>query len=431
MNILVITRGAWRNDDNTGSTMTNLFSDFPTGTNIYNIYLRSDSPDNKVCKSTFQISEMALFSSILTRKQIGRKVHINNESQNPDNGEIKEKLLYDKAKILNWRIMWFGREIIWIFGNWKNNHLQKYLLEISPDIIFMPVFGCYYPHKVLSHIYELTKAKVVLFHADDNYTLKQFSLDPIYWAYRFGLRRWVRKSVRISSINYVISDIQKREYEKAFSKSCKLLTKGKDFSASAPIKDFYNSPLTIVYTGNIGDGRWRSLALVGKALDEINKENIKANLYIYTLSSITPKMRKELYSLKSIIDMGGVSADKIPSIQKDADVLLHVEPVDLRGKLQCRQSFSTKIVDYFHSARCIFAVGTPDVASIDYLIKNNAAVVATTEQEIFNRLVEIITKPEMIVDYAQKAWNCGKRNHQIDTTQQGLYEDLVELVKDN
>lgn len=142
-------------------------------------------------------------------------------------------------------------------------------------------------------------------------------------------------------------------------------------------------------------------------------------------------MRKELYSLKSIIDMGGVSADKIPSIQKDADVLLHVEPVDLRGKLQCRQSFSTKIVDYFHSARCIFAVGTPDVASIDYLIKNNAAVVATTEQEIFNRLVEIITKPEMIVDYAQKAWNCGKRNHQIDTTQQGLYEDLVELVKDN
>jgi len=128
--------------------------------------------------------------------------------------------------------------------------------------------------------------------------------------------------------------------------------------------------------------------------------------------------------------MGGVSYEKIPQIQEDADILVHVESMDLKERLEVRHSFSTKLVDYFYRSRCIFAVGTPDVASIEYLIKNDAALVATNVVEIKNQLNRIINNPSIINEYAIKAWECGKKNHQIHEIQNRLYNDLKSLVKD-
>jgi hypothetical protein len=197
------------------------------------------------------------------------------------------------------------------------------------------------------------------------------------------------------------------------------------------LKEVLNKPLKIVYTGNIGAGRWRTLARIGRQLHKINQEEIRAQLYIYSMTPLSRKMEQALIIENTSFFMGGVPSEKIPGIQADADVLVHVEPTNLKERLEVRHSFSTKIVDYFHAARSVFAVGTPDVASINYLIENDAAIVATTEKEIFDQLNEMTNNPKLIIDYAQKAWEFGKRNHQIDIIQKRLYEDLVKLVKDN
>lgn len=429
MNILVITRSSWSDDNNIGNTMSNIFRSFPKDANIYNLYFRADSPKNKICKSAYQINEVSLIKGILKRTPPGRELSKQEIIVDNTSESLNERKMYTSAKKYNLSILWFIRELIWSLGNWKNSTLLKYVEKIQPDIIFMPVFGCYYPHKVLNYINKHSKAKIILFHADDNYTLRQFSLSPFYWIYRFGLRKWVKRSVDISESNYVISDIQKQEYEKCFKRKCEILTKGGDFSNELPLKVESNAPLKLVFTGNISSGRWKSLAKIGEALSKINEKTIKAQLYIYSLTPMTKTMSKALDYPNSIFLMGGVSADRISTIQSDADILVHVESTQLKERLLVHQSFSTKIVDYFAAARCILAVGPTDVASIDYLLKKDAAIVSSNQEEIENNLRMLIDNPRMLKEYGEKAWNCGKNNHQIDLIQSKLYKDFNTLAK--
>ena len=155
-----------------------------------------------------------------------------------------------------------------------------------------------------------------------------------------------------------------------------------------------------------------------------------AQLHIYTLSPITTNIKKALDFSESIFLMGGVSSDEVSKLQDYANILVHTEAFGLKEMLVARLSFSTKLVDYFYKGKCIFAVGKKESSSIAYLIKNDAAIVATDEEMLIEKLNQIINDLSIISEYEQKAWDCGKRNHQIRNIQGKLFEDLISLVKD-
>ena len=186
----------------------------------------------------------------------------------------------------------------------------------------------------------------------------------------------------------------------------------------------------MVYTGNIGSGRYKQLAHIGKAIDEINKsrEDVRFELDIYSMTPMTKKMDKALTISEAVSFKGAADIADVPKIQGMADILIHAESFDLKNRLAVHQSFSTKIVDYLWEAKCIFAVGPRDVASIDYLIKNDAAIAAVTVDEIKKKIEEIANNKNIIYEYGEKAWKCGKKNHQIDDIQKKLKTDFDELL---
>lgn len=422
MRILAISRAPWRNDNSTGNTFTNLFQDF-TDAEIYSLCMREQPPQNNIALRNFCISEGQLLRNLLHKTPVGTE-----NTAIDDSGNETEKNIYDKAKKNNSVGLSLARELLWSVGKWKNENLKAYIKEVNPDIIFFPVFNCFYPHKILKYIKSLTDAPVILFHVDDNYTLRQFSLSPMYWLYRFMLRKWVRSSVRLSALNYVISDVQKQDYEKAFRKECKVLTKSADFATSPAYKTDYNSPLQLVFTGNIGLNRWKSLAIIAKALQILNADGLQAQLRIYTGTPLSEKMKSALQIEDTSFIMGSVPASEIPEIQREADMLVHVEAFDLHNRLYVRQSFSTKLVDYFKTARPILAVGPFEVASMAHLIQNDCALTAETAEELAEKLTAVITVPENLDVLAQQAYLCGKNHHDKAKINKMLREDFAELI---
>lgn len=423
MRILVITRSSWSNNNNIGNTMSNIFSSF-VDDDIYGLSFREETPCNDIAIKNFSISEQQIIRFFKTGKKMGKVV----DSSSFTACDTAEKNIYDYAKRNGGKTLWFIRELMWCVAPWKNDKLKSYLDEVNPDIVFMPVFGCWYPHKVLAYIKKYTGAKVILFHADDNYTLRQFSFSPIYWLYRFNLRRWVKKSVNGSDLNYAISEIQKREYEKALKKPIKILFKSADFSVMPQYAKSVK-PYKFVFTGNISSGRYKMLSLIGKCLQKINENGTKAELDIYTLTPLNEKMQKALDIPGAIVLKGGIGADEVQKVQEEADVLVHVESFDLKNRLQVHQSFSTKIVDYLKTAKCILAVGPKDVASMDYLRNNDAAVTAVCESEIESALNKILEDENTVIEYGKKAWECGVKNHQHDKLQKDLYDDFKRIIK--
>lgn len=423
MRILAISRAPWRNDNSIGNTFTDLFKEL-SDAEVYSLCMREQPPQNDIAKRHFYISEKQMVKRLTGKKNaVGQE----NSPQSADDGS--EKKVYDAAKKHPNTLMLVMRELLWDIGGWKNDRLRQYIEKVQPDILFFPVFGCYYPHKVLRYIRSLTDARVVLFHADDNYTLKQFSLSPFYWLYRFGLRKWVRRSVSIADLQYCISDVQKADYDKAFGCACKLLTKSADFSGAPPVKNKYGDPLQLVFTGNININRWKSLAMLVDVLERINSDGVKAQLRIYTATPLTKAMQTALSRNGTSFLMGSVPSTEIPHIQSEADILVHAEGTDLKNRLTVRQSFSTKIVDYLKAARPIVAVGPKEVASIKHLLDNNCAIVADNEQELYEKLSAALEDVQQLQRYAGLAYLCGRVHHDRKQQKAMLQQDFYRLAE--
>lgn len=226
----------------------------------------------------------------------------------------------------------------------------------------------------------------------------------------------------------MISEIQKEEYENIFHKECRVFRKRLDFSCQ-PKEKVLAAPLQFVFTGNISGGRWESLVAIGKAMEQLNQNGCRVQLLIYTLTPLSNKIKKALGIPGTIRIMGSVSADKVIEVQENADILVHVESLKLRERLKVHQSFSTKIVDYLHTGNCIFAVGTDDMASINYLRKNDAAVLASTKEEITKAVIRLVNMPELIREYQRKAWNTGKRNHESDFLRNEFMKDIQSVFR--
>lgn len=422
MRVLAISRAPWRNDNSIGNTFTHLFENF-SEVEFYSLCMREQPPQNDIAKRHFFVSEKQMI-----RRLLGKKAAVGAEHSSNSIDDGTEKQLYDVAKKHPSTLLMAARELLWNLGGWKNDNLKQYIKEVNPDIIFFPVFGCYYPHKVLRYIRSLCDAKIVIFHADDNYTLKQFSLSPFYWLYRFGLRKWVRRTVRMADLQYCISNVQKADYDKAFGSESKLLTKFADFREEPSVKSVLGEPVQLVFTGNININRWKSLRMLVKVLERINRDELKAQLRIYTATPMTSAMTKALNVKDTSFLMGSVPSSEISRIQREADILVHVEAIDLKNRLTVRQSFSTKLVDYFKTARPIVAVGPKDVASIKHLIDNDAAIVADNEQELYEKLAPLLSDMRRLQKYGISAYMCGRSNHDEKQQQTMLLEDFMSLL---
>ena len=126
---------------------------------------------------------------------------------------------------------------------------------------------------------------------------------------------------------------------------------------------------------------------------------------------LTDEMNKALNKGESSIVMGSVPASEVEKIQKDADMLVHVESFHDENRYFIKHSFSTKLVDYFKMARPILAIGPSDVASISHLIKNDCAIYGENEEQLVQKLLEVIENCEKLNELSIKAYNCGRLNH--------------------
>lgn len=429
MRILILSNTPWAMNNSFGNSFSNIFGGMQN-VEIANIYCRYGKPDNNVVERYFQITEKSLIWNLINKKNPSGKEIINEESTFTLSNTDENVFNYARKK--RYQIYFWLRDIIWKVGRWKSRELAEFIQDFKPDIIFQPLYYSNYLNAIALYLKTLTNVPMVCYVSDDVYTMRQFSLSPLYWLDRIIKRRIIKRVVNNSEYIYVISDIQKQEYEKIFKKKCKLLVKGENFNEkSLNSKTHLQVPLKMVFTGNVSAGRWKSLEFIVNALEKINSKEILAEIYIYTMTPLTKTMKKSLYSEGNSFLMGGVPAKDIPQIQDEADILIHIESTKLTDRLNVRHSFSTKLVDYFKAQRCIFAVGKDDVASIDYLLKEDAAIVAQSEEDVLIKLNKLINNKNLIMEYADKAWSCGERNHQIDEIQMNLYSQLSSLAKED
>lgn len=424
MKILIVSSSPWKSDNSFGNSFTNIFEGIPD-IEIANIFCKYGKPQTTVASRFFQITEKSLINNLLKKAPSGKEVFIDKTSVEDSNDGVE---LFNIARRRKTQLMFWLRDFIWKIGCWKSRELIDFIDDFKPDLIFQPVYFSSHINDIVNFIKKHTGAPMIGYISDDNYTLRQFSFSPLYWIDRICKRKKVKRTIEQCELLYVISDIQKSEYEKIFTPPCKILTKCADFSGEAPAQQISKDGLKLIYAGNISRGRGESLSYITEAVERLNREGLEVTFDIYSGTPLTKKT-KGAFSLIGTKFHGRVSYSEIKKVEKDADVLVHVEGLSLKERLVVHQSFSTKLVDFFEIGKCIFAVGAYDEAFAKHLIDNDAAIVATDKSQVYSKLKELIENKNMVADYGKKAYECGKRHHNKADIQGMLKKDLIEIAK--
>ena len=418
--VLVVTYLPWSNDISVGNTLSNIFRGMEDRLEFANIYFREDNPDNDIVSHFFNISEKQLAKSIFNRKSVGHEVH---PKETPQKKSFSNR--YNKARSMRWDSMLLAQDMIGVLGKWKSNALDEFVEHFQPDLVFGPLGRVPVSNNLMRYITKKYNIPLVTYPWDDHYSLKKVAFSPFFWIKTFVERHAIRKCARQSEYLYGITQSMCEEYAHYFHKDFKVLYKGYNFREMPEIRKS-TIPLKFIYMGNLGSGRWQVLGKLSEAINEINKKGKKAEMFVYSMSPKTETMTKALNKGDSHLMPPVDNKDVLPTM-KSADVLVHVEPASLKDRLFFRLSFSTKLVDYFFNARCILALGG-DTGSIRYLRDNDAAIVETDVCKIKEQIERLVNQPDLVREYAEKAWNCGLKNHQIQKIQDGIYSDFCNVI---
>lgn len=407
--ILIFTMSVW-NENSGADTFANLFKDFDD-CEIANIYFKSGFPTSKVCGKYFNISESKALKSIFKRKlDIGEEIDLSKqENFVQDEEEKKRYSFWSKHRL--WGVLQL-REIAWKLASWKSKNLIKFVDDFKPDIIVAPLEQYSYYNRIVKYISRRCNCKNAYFMYDDNISYKQYPFNIFYYVHRFILRRQLKSIFKKDDKLFCITRKTKTEADRFFNTDSVILTKASKNVELINDWNFKEFPLHIVYTGNLNIGRFESLNLLLKAVNEFNKSSggQKFVVDVYSHTNLDDKNKNKLSLNPDCNFYGSIPQNEVYEVQKNGDILLLLESLRMCQKNVSRLSFSTKIVDYLSVGRCILSIAPLDNATSQYFDEYKHGVVCSNKKDIKNALTKLMNH-NLISELAFKAKNIALDVH--------------------
>jgi glycosyltransferase involved in cell wall biosynthesis len=225
-----------------------------------------------------------------------------------------------------------------------------------------------------------------------------------------------------------MTDEQLQEYQKILKVEMKILKKTGNFENKPNFTTEVGNPIILTYGGNLIYNRYKTLHKLGQAINNVNSNGVKMQLQIATQTPITNKLKQLLHDGKNSVLLGKLTAVELKQQYAKSDIVLHVESFDLKQRLLTRLSFSTKIIDLFSTAKCILAICWGKSSPYKYLKKEDAALLVDSTNAIEERLNTILNNKELLLEYAEKSWECGKRNHNATEVAGNLKQDFLKYA---
>lgn len=419
MRILIVSYELWDGVTNGGNVLSNIFEGYDA--EFAQIFCVGGTPYNKVCKKYFQISDQM----VIKREKMGRVLEFqdypaNIEGANPRGAERKTVTYFRSSLMLL-------REMAWGVSKWKTKELEKFILDFKPDIIFAPCNPIPHVLKIQRYAKEIAGCPMVSYVYDDIYSLKKFSLSPVFWLNHFINRRHLRTVFKSYDFVFTMTEKQKREYEKYFNRPMDVLCKCGSFDSTPKTDVQY--PVRLIYAGGVYINRWKILKEVKNALAQINKNEKKAELHIYTANKLSKKQRRAMADGENSFLHSAVGTEELRELYKKSHIALHVESFALKNRLDTRLSFSTKIVDCLESVCALVAIGPKEQAGIEYLAENNSALCINSKKDIKRELETLINNEELISNFAKKGMALGEKYHTRERIHSLLDKHILSLKK--
>lgn len=403
MKILILSNNPLSKDGSNGRTMLNMLNNF-SKQDIFNIFI---SGNNVSLESAtfYQINEMKILKN---KKPFG---HFCNE-------EIRENS-YEKIKNKKRAYKYLIRSIIW-----SKKSIKKEVLNIAksfmPDKILIQCGDSDFLIKIACYLSDELNVPLISYNSEDyifknwNY-LQNNNLKSI--SFRLFMNRLSEAYdllyERGKSFVYLTDSLRELYLKRYPVHNSYVIYNSSDLIPAVK----YNRDGDIVYCGNLGVGRLKTLIELSKKIFILFDKKIK----VYSNNN-DKMLLKEINKCEFIEFMGKVSYEECVTIQKKASFILTTESFENYYLKDTQNAFSTKIAD----ALCL---GVPLVALVpsssfvyQYLRQNDCAIVSSSIDDICNTIskMDINCMDQIRVN----ACKVGKLNHNKNLNSKKFFEIL-------
>lgn len=213
-------------------------------------------------------------------------------------------------------------------------------------------------------------------------------------------------------------------YQKEFNRSAVTIMTGTNYTI-ALVPRVSETVQAIRYFGKINLNRYKSIADVGRTLDQINIENNTSYTLEIYCNSAAPEAVAELSSIKSIKICDFISGEEFKKKFFSSDILLHIEAFDDASIDRTKHSVSTKIADSLASGIPLLAYGPSFVASIKHLLNNKCAIIITDSRDLKSKILQMLNDKTLRQTAAQNGLITARTYHDSSNNSALLYRLLL------
>ena len=424
MKALVISHNVFCKTSSMGKTLKSYFKNWDEN-DIAQFYIHSEIPTDAICKNYYRITDKDAIKSILTRKSgtIFKEEDIRLDAITSRIDTGRDTKIYNKAKNKT-PMFYIARNTWWNLSKWKSKKLLSWVDEFNPDIIFFSAGDCAFMYKIALFLAKYKNIPLVVSCMDDYYFHNKNENKLLGKMVHRSFMKQVKRTMDYATCIFPICEKMGKDYGKLFNKPYHTL----------PTPSTLNKPLdeektnAISYIGNLGYKRNEQIIKLGQALLKVQSDKRPQYIDVYSAES-RPEILKDLNEENGIKFHGAISADEVLKVMGKSLAVIHTESFDKETRKSVAYSVSTKIADSLASGTPILAYGPGEVASIEYLLENNAAFCVTSDSELEASLCELIENQEKREEIVKCALDLAKRNHDSEKNCQMIRDVLEEIIK--
>ena len=315
------------------------------------------------------------------------------------------------------------RETLWCISPWGRGEFRQWVRDFSPDAIFYMVGESRFMDKLVMNTAKDLDVPVILYNAEAYRIVdvtKRKGMDKRFYQ---TVERSYKQLRGMAGLVIYNCEYLKDAYAALYGddKNAMVAYNAASFDTEAYCNN--DAPLSLVYFGNLGVGRVPSLIELSEALGGIDSA-----LMLDVYGKATEENELLLKQANHIRFHGLVEPAALVSIKQRADILIHAESFDEDIMPKLKYAFSTKLAQYLAAGRCTLSYAPAETASTQYLLREDCALVATTSIELKDRLSRAVQNASVREEYAQKALETARKNHDLTATGQELVKKIEGVL---
>ena len=419
--VLIVSHNSFSSTNNMGKTLASYFSGFPKEC-LAQLYFHEGVPQSNICNKYYSFSDKDALKSILNRYHVGYQY---NDGCSEISNIKKTNGLYAVGK-KKLPIALFARDLIWKLSNIKNKHLLQWVQKFNPDIIFFASGDYSFAYKIALFLSKALNIPLATCCLDDFYFYCNYKNKFLGKAYHRSFMKVVRKVIDYSKCIFVTNELMAEEYELFFRRKCSILYTPAEINKEE-IK--YEDREGIRYLGGLSLNRHESLLDISRMLEKISSKDERINCVDVYSNENSKEILRNFNMNNGIAFHGFADFSTVQEVIRNSLAVIHVEAFDDKCRQRTRLSLSTKIAESLASGTVLIAYGPLELASMQYLIKYNAAIVSDNIEDLSLKIQSFLLDKDNYEKISLNAKQLALKNHSLQEISKMLTDELNCAIK--